>query len=119
AVAFIARSLPRFRDGSMTDLRDDTDLPYCRRRFEDATSFRMPEQQLLAAVDLGSNSFRLMIGRVAPGANGHLIEPLDNLKRTVRLAAGLRDDGTLDAESQTRGVEALARFGERLRSFAP
>ncbi|TXL65430.1 Ppx/GppA phosphatase family protein [Zeimonas arvi] len=79
----------------------------------------MPEQQLLAAVDLGSNSFRLMIGRVAPGADGHVIEPLDNLKRTVRLAAGLRDDGMLDAESQTRGVEALARFGERLRSFAP
>src|SRR5690606_2081409 len=77
------------------------------------------EQQLIAAVDLGSNSFRLMIGRVAPGADGHVIEPLDNQKRTVRLAAGLRDDGTLDAESQTRGVEALARFGERLRSFAP
>jgi len=79
----------------------------------------MPEQQLLAAVDLGSNSFRLMIGRVAPVADGHLIEPLDNLKRTVRLAAGLREDGTLDADSQTRGVEALARFGDRIRSFAP
>ncbi|MCM5571717.1 Ppx/GppA family phosphatase [Burkholderiaceae bacterium FT117] len=79
----------------------------------------MPEEQLLAAVDLGSNSFRLMIGRVAPEAGAHRIDPIDNLKRTVRLAAGLRDDGSLDADAQTRGVEALARFGERLRSFAP
>jgi exopolyphosphatase/guanosine-5'-triphosphate,3'-diphosphate pyrophosphatase len=79
----------------------------------------MPEQQLLAAVDLGSNSFRLMIGRVDPDAAQARIEPIDSLKRMVRLAAGLRDDGMLEAEAQTRGVEALARFGERLRSFAP
>jgi exopolyphosphatase/guanosine-5'-triphosphate,3'-diphosphate pyrophosphatase len=79
----------------------------------------MPEQQLLAAVDLGSNSFRLMIGRVDPASAQARIEPIDSLKRMVRLAAGLRDDGALDAEAQTRGIEALTRFGERLRSFGP
>ena len=79
----------------------------------------MPEQQLLAAVDLGSNSFRLLIGRVDPGAATPRIEALDSLKRTVRLAAGLREDGSLDAAAQARGIEALASFGERLRSFSP
>jgi len=79
----------------------------------------MKGQTLLAAVDLGSNSFRLMIGRVSPEVDGDRIEPFDSLKRTVRLAAGLRDDGSLDAAAQTRGIEALARFGERIGSFAP
>lgn len=79
----------------------------------------MSGQQLLAAVDLGSNSFRLMIGRVSPDVDGDRIEPFDGLKRTVRLAAGLRGDGSLDAAAQTRGIEALARFGERIGSFAP
>ncbi len=76
-------------------------------------------QALLAAVDLGSNSFRLLIGRVETGALGAHIRPIDSLKESVRLAAGLGVDGRLDTASQQRGVEALARFGERLRSFAP
>ncbi|NLD68406.1 MAG: Ppx/GppA family phosphatase [Limnobacter sp.] len=75
--------------------------------------------KLLAAVDLGSNSFRLMIGRVLVDGAGTRIEPIDSLKRSVRLAAGLDDKNWLDAASQARAIEALARFGERLRSFAP
>jgi len=70
---------------------------------------------LLAAVDLGSNSFRLQVGRIV----GNQIYPLDGLKEPVRLAAGLTSDRTLDGASQLRGLEALARFGERLRGFAP
>ncbi|MRR51554.1 MAG: exopolyphosphatase [Rhodocyclaceae bacterium] len=70
---------------------------------------------LLAAVDLGSNSFRLQVGRIV----GNQIYPLDGLKEPVRLAAGLMADRTLDGASQLRGLEALARFGERLRGFAP
>lgn len=70
---------------------------------------------LIAAVDLGSNSFRLQVGRVV----GNQIYPLDSLKDPVRLAAGLNSDKTLDAASQTRGLEALARYGERLRGFEP
>lgn len=74
---------------------------------------------LLAAVDLGSNSFRLLIGRVDRTGLGDQIRPIDSLKETVRLAAGLGPDGALDAASRQRGLAALARFGERLRSFAP
>ncbi|MBI4986744.1 MAG: Ppx/GppA family phosphatase [Rhodocyclales bacterium] len=69
----------------------------------------------IAAVDLGSNSFRLQVGRVV----GNQIYPLDGLKESVRLASGLTRDKMLDAPSQLRGLEALARFGELLRGFAP
>ncbi len=74
---------------------------------------------LLAAVDLGSNSFRLLIGRVDRTGLGDQIRPIDAMKETVRLAAGLGPDGMLDVASRQRGLAALARFGERLRSFAP
>lgn len=70
-------------------------------------------QELIAAVDLGSNSFRLQVGRVV----GNQIFPLDSIKDPVRLAAGLGADKHLDGASQLRGIDALARFGERLRGF--
>ncbi|HMM54616.1 MAG TPA: exopolyphosphatase [Candidatus Desulfobacillus sp.] len=70
-------------------------------------------QPLLAAVDLGSNSFRLQVGRVVDDQ----IYPLDSLKETVRLAAGLTAQKRLDGASQQRALAALARFGERLRGF--
>jgi exopolyphosphatase / guanosine-5'-triphosphate,3'-diphosphate pyrophosphatase len=73
------------------------------------------EYELIAAVDLGSNSFRLQVGRVV----GDQIYPLDGLKESVRLAAGLTPEKLLDGASQLRALEALARFGERLRGFAP
>lgn len=79
----------------------------------------MPGYRLLAAVDLGSNSFRLLIGRVESTPLGLRVLPLDGLKQTVRLASGLRDDGSLDTASRQRALAALAMFGERLRSFAP
>ncbi|MCF8151415.1 MAG: exopolyphosphatase [Burkholderiaceae bacterium] len=69
--------------------------------------------ELIAAVDLGSNSFRLQVGRIV----ANQIYPLDGLKESVRLAAGLTQDKHLDAAAQQRGIEALSRFGERLRDF--
>lgn len=75
--------------------------------------------RLLAAVDLGSNSFRLLIGRVEASRLGPQVRVLDSLKEPVRLAAGLEADGSLDADSQRRALVALHRFGERLRSFSP
>jgi exopolyphosphatase/guanosine-5'-triphosphate,3'-diphosphate pyrophosphatase len=69
--------------------------------------------ELIAAVDLGSNSFRLQVGRVV----GNLIYPLDSFKESVRLAAGLTAEKTLDRASQLRALDALSRFGERLRGF--
>ncbi len=71
--------------------------------------------ELVAAVDLGSNSFRLQVGRVIHNQ----IYPLDSLKESVRLAAGLNADRALDGPSQLRALESLSRFGERLRGFSP
>ncbi|RFC34067.1 MAG: Ppx/GppA phosphatase [Candidatus Nitrotoga sp. SPKER] len=67
----------------------------------------------IAAVDLGSNSFRLQIARVVE----EQIYPLDVLKETVRLAAGLTQDNFLDDASQLRALACLKRFGERLRGL--
>lgn len=69
--------------------------------------------ETIAAVDLGSNSFRLQVGRVV----GNQIYPLDSLKESVRLASGLNERKLLDAPIQERALEALRRLGERLRGL--
>ncbi|GHU26875.1 exopolyphosphatase [Betaproteobacteria bacterium] len=69
----------------------------------------------IAAVDLGSNSFRLEVGRVVDDQ----IYSLDSLKETVRLASGLTRQKLLGEEAQQRGLDTLSRFAERLRGFAP
>lgn len=74
---------------------------------------------LLAAVDLGSNSFRLSIGRVVQQDGGAQIYQIDRLKETVRLAAGLDANKQLRPDAIERAVAVLERFGERLRSFHP
>ena len=66
--------------------------------------------ETVAAVDLGSNSFRLQVGRVVDNQ----IYTLDSLKESVRLASGLTADKLLDLSAQRRALEALRRFGERL-----
>ncbi|MBU6459964.1 MAG: Ppx/GppA family phosphatase [Proteobacteria bacterium] len=71
------------------------------------------EFEQLAAVDLGSNSFRLQIARVVDD----IFYPLDSYRETVRLAAGLTVDRMLDSASRQRALVALSRFGERLRGF--
>lgn len=68
------------------------------------------EYTTLAAVDLGSNSFHLAIGRVVD----EQIYPLDAIRETVRLGAGLGPDKRLDAQTQERALAALRRFAERL-----
>ncbi len=69
--------------------------------------------ETVAAVDLGSNSFRLQVGRVVDAQ----IYTLDSLKEPVRLASGLTADKRLDASSQARALDSLRRFGERLRGL--
>ena len=69
-----------------------------------------PDREHLAAVDLGSNSFHLIIAREIDGG----IQVLDRIKETVRLAAGLDDEKRLSSESRNRALECLARFGARL-----
>ena len=75
----------------------------------------MKTYDTLAAVDLGSNSFRLEVARVS----GDQLYPLDSLKETVRLAGGLSDDKRLDDATQARALACLHRFGERLRGLSP
>ncbi len=73
----------------------------------------MQDGTLLAAVDLGSNSFRLEIGRLDHG----LIHRTEYLKETVRQGGGLDDEGRLSLDAMQRGWDCLARFGERLAGF--
>lgn len=73
----------------------------------------MHEYNTIAAVDLGSNSFRLQVARVVEDQ----IYPLDSLKETVRLGAGLTADKFLDEDSQQRALASLKRFSERLRGL--
>ena len=70
---------------------------------------------LLAAVDLGSNSFRLEIGRVEHGQ----LQRVEYLKETVRQGNGLDAGGNLTQEALQRGWDCLARFAEHLDGLAP
>jgi exopolyphosphatase/guanosine-5'-triphosphate,3'-diphosphate pyrophosphatase len=72
------------------------------------------KHETLAAVDLGSNSFHLEIGRVVDGQ----IYPLDAVREVVRLGGGLTVEKRIDRATQAVALEALAKFGERLRGFA-
>lgn len=74
---------------------------------------------LLAAVDLGSNSFRLSIGRVVQLDGKAQIYSVDRLKESVRLAAGLNEDKVISEEAIERAITVLKRFGERLSGFHP
>ncbi|MFT7581118.1 MAG: exopolyphosphatase/guanosine-5'-triphosphate,3'-diphosphate pyrophosphatase, partial [Myxococcota bacterium] len=71
--------------------------------------------ELVAAVDLGSNSFHLAIARVVDGA----LFQVDKVKERVHLADGLRADKTLDDAAQVRALDCLELFGQRLRDTPP
>ena len=73
---------------------------------------RWPGQ--LAAIDMGSNSFRLEIGQLIGGR----YRRIDYLTETVRLGAGLDAEGLLGEEAAARGLECLGRFAQRLEGFA-
>jgi exopolyphosphatase/guanosine-5'-triphosphate,3'-diphosphate pyrophosphatase len=69
----------------------------------------------LAAIDLGSNSFRLEIGQLQHGR----YRRIDYLKETVRLGGGLDADGMLTEAAVQRGLDCLRRFASRLAGFGP
>jgi exopolyphosphatase/guanosine-5'-triphosphate,3'-diphosphate pyrophosphatase len=73
----------------------------------------MQEYETLAAIDLGSNSFHMQVGRV----EGDQMFYLDAIKEPVRLASGLTANKHLDAASQRRALNCLARIGERLQGM--
>jgi exopolyphosphatase/guanosine-5'-triphosphate,3'-diphosphate pyrophosphatase len=67
--------------------------------------------QVVAAVDLGSNSFHMTVARVT---DGHL-HVVDRLKEMVRIAAGLDKNNNLQPKTMQKAIDCLQRFGERLR----
>ena len=73
-----------------------------------ASSRKSPE--LLAAVDLGSNSFHMVVARYT---HGQLVV-VDRLREMVRLGAGLDAEGRLDRDVAARALACLERFGQRI-----
>ena len=68
---------------------------------------------VLAAVDLGSNSFHLVVARYT---HGQLVV-IDRMREMVRLGAGVAADGRLDKQVAARALACLERFGQRLRDM--
>jgi exopolyphosphatase / guanosine-5'-triphosphate,3'-diphosphate pyrophosphatase len=68
---------------------------------------------VIAAVDLGSNSFHLVVARYS---HGQLVI-IDRLREVVRLAAGVGEDGRIDKDVAARALACLERFGQRLRDM--
>lgn len=67
-----------------------------------------------AAIDLGSNSFHMVIARVVDGA----LQPIGRIKQRIHLADGLDENNWLSEEAMERGLSCLALFAERLQGFA-
>ncbi len=74
---------------------------------------KLPE--VVAAVDLGSNSFHMIVCSLKEGK----LQTLDRLKEMVRLASGLDNHNHLDKTTQLRALACLEKFGQRIRSFPP
>lgn len=80
------------------------------------SSFCLAEEENvreIAAIDLGSNSFHMIVARIVNGS----VQVLSRLKQKVQLAAGLDENGVLNQEAIDRGVACLALFAERLQNF--
>jgi exopolyphosphatase / guanosine-5'-triphosphate,3'-diphosphate pyrophosphatase len=71
------------------------------------------DNEPLAAVDLGSNSFHMIVARFTDGG----LQVVDRLRDPVRMAAGLTADGQLTPEIRERTLTCLSRFGQRLRGI--
>ncbi len=69
----------------------------------------------VAAVDLGSNSFHMIVCHI----NNGKLQTIDRLKEMVRLAAGLDKKNLIDSDAQKRALTCLERFGQRIRDFPP
>ncbi|APG19181.1 exopolyphosphatase [Kosakonia radicincitans DSM 16656] len=76
---------------------------------------KMPRPEEFAAVDLGSNSFHMVIARVVDGA----MQIIGRLKQRVHLADGLDSNNMLSEEAMERGLACLSLFAERLQGFDP
>ena len=73
----------------------------------------LQDGDMLAAIDLGSNSFHMVVAQYLLGQ----LRVVDRLRETVRLADGLDARGGLSAEARQRAYECLGRFGQRIRGI--
>ncbi len=74
---------------------------------------RAPET--VAAVDLGSNSFHMLVAKVM----GDRLQVVDRIREMVRLAGGLDSSNRLRGETSERALACLRRFGQRLDGVPP
>lgn len=74
-----------------------------------------PHSDIYAVIDLGSNSFHMLMVKVVGGS----VQVIGRVKRKVRLAAGLNDNLVLSHKAMKRGWECLALFAERLQDIPP
>ncbi|MDN3380955.1 MULTISPECIES: guanosine-5'-triphosphate,3'-diphosphate diphosphatase [unclassified Pseudoalteromonas] len=72
-----------------------------------------PQKNVYAVIDLGSNSFHMLIAKSIAGG----LQTIGRVKRKVRLAAGLDENNELSTEAMQRGWECLALFAERLQDI--
>jgi exopolyphosphatase / guanosine-5'-triphosphate,3'-diphosphate pyrophosphatase len=68
---------------------------------------------IYAAIDLGSNSFRLQLARLAGGQ----FYELDSIKEAVRLGTGVTSSKKLDPDAEERALACLKKFAERIRGL--
>lgn len=73
----------------------------------------MKESDLVAAIDLGSNSFHMIVARMERGQ----LHIVDRMRERVRLGSGLDDRHRISAVAQARALACLERFGERVRDM--
>lgn len=83
--------------------------------FAPSTAAPLQDGDMLAAIDLGSNSFHMVVARYMLGQ----LRTVDRVRETVRLAEGLDRKGTLTPEVRQRAFECLARFGQSIRDIPP
>jgi len=81
---------------------------------ENGLENKQSQSRIVAAVDLGSNSFHMVIASLEE--NGSL-KIIDTIKEMVRLGAGLDYRNNLDEESQQRALDCLSRFSQRLQNI--
>ena len=72
-----------------------------------------PADEVMAAVDLGSNSFHMVVAKFSHGE----LRIIDRLRETVRLGAGMDGSGRIRPDVADRAIECLERFGHRLRDM--
>ena len=77
-------------------------------------SINPDNSRTVAAIDLGSNSFHMIVAKLDESGT---LSVIDRLRETVRLGGGLKDNGKLSKESMERALGCTERFGQRIRAL--